>query len=492
MIADLDVIEEIVTKRMHEIDRADVMHTWFGVVAPKATIGLKTQDREFKQQRKLWNVMQGQKFLEDVGAECFAESAAELLELWEGKAALAEKKTSAFEAQEDIKMTTLDGMWEALVGTRFGLLRAKIERLQRAGAVEKEARGIIKFAKCTLPAFYGVFGTLFMFMDRVLQGTSPRLYTWVYTFSGILAHYHRKKDRILDQHIALSRQRVKTNEGGRTCALDQVLYKNIRLRQSSMDNDEIDDAALRDEVLDLLITGHETTATTVSWAIKYLSDNPEIQTRLRATLSSAFPHVSHPIQPLCVYELVHASLPYLDAVIAETLRLSNTGPVSFRQALVNCEIMSHDVPAGTPIILVTAGPSYDAPDMPSTQRRCSWKDRQDRHEKSRTSVSMDDKEAVPSTPLNCFAPERWLLDGTFVPDAVRMLPFSAGPRGCFGKKIAMLELRILIATLVMRFEFPRLAKELSGYEAQDNLTSRPWDCYISPTVVGAQDGRCQL
>ncbi|KAH7400894.1 cytochrome P450 [Phaeosphaeria sp. MPI-PUGE-AT-0046c] len=487
VIADLDVIEEIVTKRMHEIDRAELMRSWFGVVAPKATIGLKTHDKAFKEQRKLWNVMHGHKFLEEVAAECFAETAAELGELWEGKVAVA-AGMSAFEVTEDIKMTTLDGMWGLLVGTKLGLLTAKIEKLQESGAlVKKEAKGTVRFAEAALPEFYGVFRTLLMLMDWVLQGISPSLYKWVFTFTGILQHFHKRKDRILDQHIAQSRQRVMTNASGRTCALDQVLYKNIRLRQSLPDNnDDIDDAALRDEILDLLITGHETTATTVSWAIKYLADTPEIQTQLRASLASALAHVSHPTQPLSARELINTSLPYLDAVIAETLRLSNTGPVSFRQTLVNCEIMGHNVPAGTPIILVTAGPSYDEPDTPSTRRQCSSKDSLHRHGKKLKTTSSEEEKVSSSIPLNLFAPERWLSDGVFVPDAVRMFPFSAGPRGCFGKKIAMLELRILIATLVMRFEFPRLAKALSGYEAQDNLTSRPQVCYVCPRVMAGQ------
>lgn len=442
--------------------------------------------------RGVWNVVQGKGFLEGVAAGCFAEAAGELVRVWEGKVGFVDGGR-AFEAMEDIKMVTLDGMWDMLLGSRFGLLRAKREGL----AVEKERGGVVRFKKAGIPEFYDVFTWLVTMMDWVIQGISPRMYTWIFTYTGMLAHYHKEKDRILDQQIALARQRVRTNASGRSCALDQVLLKHIRLKQGSTDNNELDDAALRDEILDLLITGHETTASTVAWAIKYLTDNPASQARLRASLTSTFTHVNYPTQPLCVSELTNASLPYLDAVIAETLRLSNTGPVSFRQTLVNCTIMGHQVPAGTPLILVTAGPSYDARGMPSTRRKRSPKSLQERHEKRLDSASSEVEEDLPSISLNCFAPERWLSHGTFVPDAVRMLPFSAGPRGCFGKKIAMLELRILIATLVMRFEFPRLAKGLSGYEAQDNLTSRPRSCYICPKVVdprtsSSRETRCGI
>jgi cytochrome P450 len=75
--------------------------------------------------------------------------------------------------------------------------------------------------------------------------------------------------------------------------------------------------------------------------------------------------------------------------------------------------------------------------------------------------------------LKNFAPERWLTDGRFDPEAVWMMPFSAGSRGCLGKSTVMLELRTVLVVLVTLFNFPPVAKRLSGFQAQDGLTSRP-------------------
>jgi hypothetical protein len=47
----------------------------------------------------------------------------------------------------------------------------------------------------------------------------------------------------------------------------------------------------------------------------------------------------------------------------------------------------------------------------------------------------------------------------------------------------MLEMKIMIAVLVLKFEFPQLAKSLSGYQAQDGLTSRPTYCYVNPRAA---------
>jgi cytochrome P450 len=253
----------------------------------------------------------------------------------------------------------------------------------------------------------------------------------------------------------------------------------MRLKGDSKEHSEATtNASLRDELLELLITGHETTASSICWAIKYLTDNPATQDRLRGSLLSAFPRGESLAVP-SMDDLFSASLPYLDAVIAETLRLSNTGPVSFRQTLVECEILGHHVPAKTPIILVTAGPSYASPNV---QILTPTKNSQAIPKKNLLEPFVPITMPPQLYPRDSFAPERWLHGGKFDPNAVRMLPFSAGSRGCFGKRIAMLELRIMIVILVLRFEFPRLGSALSGYQVRDGLTSRPAYCYVSPCV----------
>jgi hypothetical protein len=70
---------------------------------------LKTKDKRFKGQIRLWNVVLNPKFLTNVAAECFFNAATELADLWIKNAALA-GSARAFDAQEDVKMATLDGM----------------------------------------------------------------------------------------------------------------------------------------------------------------------------------------------------------------------------------------------------------------------------------------------------------------------------------------------------------------------------------------------
>lgn len=137
--------------------------------------------------------------------------------------------------------------------------------------------------------------------------------------------------------------------------------------------------SLKDELLELLVAGLDTTATAKSWALKYLADNPSIQTSPRNELLVVFPERKHSL-PL-VSAVIDANIPYRDAFINETLRMSNTGPVSFRETSTDYNILRYTIPAQTLTILITGGQSYsqslnpfeieEARRSPSSQARVS-------------------------------------------------------------------------------------------------------------------------
>ena len=90
--------------------------------------------------------------------------------------------------------------------------------------------------------------------------------------------------------------------------------------------------------------------------------------------------------------------------------------------------------------------------------------------------------------MGTFNPERWLThdeNGAEVYDARAgpQLAFGQGPRGCFGKKLAYMELRIMIVLMVWKFELRTTPPELSGYEAVDKLTHRPQQCFVRLGLV---------
>lgn len=83
-----------------------------------------------------------------------------------------------------------------------------------------------------------------------------------------------------------------------------------------------------------------------------------------------------------------------------------------------------------------------------------------------------------------FKPERWMKEEgeegerVFDPAAGPLLTFGLGVRGCFGRKMAYLKLRLLLVLVVWNFELGVCPEGLSGYEAVDKLTHMPQQCYV--------------
>lgn len=241
-------------------------------------------------------------------------------------------------------------------------------------------------------------------------------------------------------------------------ALDLVFRRaasNIRTEQA------VTDDVLMSELVELLITGHETTSVAMSWAVKYLADHQAVQEKLFHELQQCMPTPANTVPTSD--EIKAACVPYLEAFIAETLRLACVGPISFREAKADCTIGGQRIAAGTPIILMTQDVTQQGMPTIAGSPNKSWVGR----------------DASPQ--LSCFCPERWLdSEGNYNPDATYSIPFSVGARGCFGKKIALLEMRIAVTVLLWNFRFEKLGAEFSGYTASDRLTRRPNRCFVLP------------
>jgi cytochrome P450 len=93
-----------------------------------------------------------------------------------------------------------------------------------------------------------------------------------------------------------------------------------------------------------------------------------------------------------------------------------------------------------------------------------------------------------------FKPERWLVPASspgqekpqegqgeqfeFDSSAGPQLAFGLGPRGCFGKRLAYLQLRIMVTLILWNFELLSCPAELSGYAAIQGVTFKPRQCYV--------------
>jgi len=208
-------------------------------------------------------------------------------------------------------------------------------------------------------------------------------------------------DRVL-LNIIRSRRTTPTPPSGGQYLLD-------RLMDARDDHgNAFTDQELRDEAITIFIAGHETTALGLTYALTALSWNPAARERLRAELAE------HLADGALTVERAN-QLPYLRAVVLETLRLYPPAWGFGREAIEPVSVGKHQIPAGCSIFVIP------------------WV----LHRKSETF----------SDPL-AFRPERW-LDGLEkrLPRG-SFLPFGAGPRTCVGQHFAMLELLISLATWV--------------------------------------------
>lgn len=171
--------------------------------------------------------------------------------------------------------------------------------------------------------------------------------------------------------------------------------------------------------------GHDSTANTLMWFVKLMAAYQQPQAELRRALQAAFPYGAD-----SAAAILDADVPYLDAAVEETVRISGTSAVIARTALVDIEILGHHIPKGANIICNTrvTNPPVKVPEeiRSATSQAAQAK---------RPSGGFD---GYPGRDLEVFEPRRWLTKddkGKEVFDAYALptLIFGGGLRGCFGE-----------------------------------------------------------
>ncbi|KAI5999039.1 cytochrome P450 [Pisolithus marmoratus] len=181
----------------------------------------------------------------------------------------------------------------------------------------------------------------------------------------------------------------------------------------------------------LLIASYETTAITMTWALLELAQHPDIQTKLREELSSFGGEIS--------YDQLTTGLPYLDAVVQETLRVHPAAQDRVRQANDD-DIIPLSEPVQTKSGEVVDSIAVERGTVIGISIPC-----------------INRSEAIWGPDAKVFRPERWLeADGLTqkaqeVKGYRHLLTFSDGPRTCIGKLFAITEAKMVLAVVVKNF-----------------------------------------
>ena len=197
-------------------------------------------------------------------------------------------------------------------------------------------------------------------------------------------------------------------------------------------------------MMTFLAAGHETTASSFTWAVCMLCQRPEMQTRLREEVQSHLEvsldrDAKNAITPSEIDDL-----PYLNAICNEILRLFPPVPLLYRVAAENNTILGQYIPKGTAIIL---------PPWAVNANKELW-----------------------GNDASEFDPERWMRPGTAhtggADSNYSFLTFLHGPRSCIGQGFAKSELACLLAAWVATFE-TRPAEPDYVPQVHHGLTVRP-------------------
>lgn len=261
-------------------------------------------------------------------------------------------------------------------------------------------------------------------------------------------------------------------EGSRDpqCALDFVIQRELRAAAKDGRAPKLADPRILEPIYGYLIAGHDTSSGSLLWLIRRLVTHPAEQVRVRESLRATYPEAWRARRLPTVTELVRVRSPYLDAFVEETLRC-NTPVVNIMvMTRYDTAVLGHRIPADTRVFLNLAGPALNQPSVAVAEA-----DRRNKARAHAPSMSRQDwDDAAPDE----FRPARWLKENLFDSAAGPTLAFSAGNRGCWGKRLGYLELRIVLALLVWSFEFVDLPNERANRETYDSLVTAPKHCII--------------
>jgi cytochrome P450 len=230
--------------------------------------------------------------------------------------------------------------------------------------------------------------------------------------------------------------------------LDRIVHTIIEERRKSGEEDRGDllsmlmlaeddsgermtDKQLRDEVMTLLLAGHETTANALSWTFWLLSLNLEAEAKLAEELGRVLGGRVPTMADL-------PNLPYVERVLKESMRLYPPAWVMGREAIGECEVGGYRVSAGTTALM---------------SQWVMHRDPRYHHDPER------------------FEPDRWSPEYEKVLPRFAYFPFSGGPRQCIGADFAMTEARLILAALAQRFKMELAPGQ--RVEPYPSITLRP-------------------
>ncbi|KAG8166735.1 hypothetical protein KVR01_002424 [Diaporthe batatas] len=469
IVTDYREAHDILVHRSKEFDRADFFRDTMGPLTPDAHILFKTDDN-FRLHRKVIGDLMSPAFLQNVAAPSLYTNLCKHIHLWNAKSRLAQGHP--FEAIDDIYYSAFDAVTSFTFSDNFthNATKSRVSfytsvSTDKVPSPSGKDEAVIFPGSPIVDEFVEAFRELALVYEEVLASMWPRLQWFFILRRPRVRHAVSVKESVFHREIEEGIQRLDggKNESRVKSAMDHMLLREATIALKEGRRPDFHRRTIYDELITFISAGHDTSSTTVCWGVKLLADNPYTQEKIRCQLFTSLHKARAEKRWPNEREILRTPMPYLDALVEEMLRLAQPVPGLVRQATVDTQILGCHIPKGTEVFM---------PCLEAKSRIRTWPE----------DGSMAD-----------FRPERWLVaapaDGSVPPEATfdgyvfdqsagPMMAFSLGPRGCFGRRLAYVTLKILTTLIMWNFELLPCGEKLSLYKAHDMLTNRPDLCYV--------------
>ena len=244
-------------------------------------------------------------------------------------------------------------------------------------------------------------------LTRILEASNDRLNSGVQLPDWLPTPKNRQMHKdIAELDVIIQRFINERRQSGE----DKGDLLSMLLQARDDDGSGMDDKQLRDELMTIFLAGHETTAMNLTWTWYLLMEHPEVMSRLKAEVDAVLGD-----RPATMADL--ANLKYAEMVIKESMRLYPPAASVGREPIHDLELAGYTIPKGSLMTLSTYG-------------------------LHRNPAIFKDAEA--------FDPERFSPENEKTIPRYGYLPFGAGPRVCIGNSFAMMEARLILATMVQQ------------------------------------------
>ncbi|XP_061348252.1 3,9-dihydroxypterocarpan 6A-monooxygenase-like [Gastrolobium bilobum] len=221
-------------------------------------------------------------------------------------------------------------------------------------------------------------------------------------------------EKVIEEH---EKERKRRKEGGEYAEFRDLLDILLEIHEDESTEIKFTRENIKAFILDIFMAGTDTSAITTEWALAELINNPHVMEKARQEIDS----VTGKIRLIKESDLVN--LPYLQAIVKETLRIHPTAPFIGRESSESCIVCGYEIPAKTSLIVNLWSMGRD-PNL--------WKD-----------------------PLE-FRPERFISEENQLDvrgQNFQLMPFGTGRRMCPGTSLALQVVPTTLAAMIQCFEW---------------------------------------